>query len=307
MSSLGARLIRPPQGVRGAQSLIAISAVLYGTQGIFASLAYEAGASVGVALLVRALSISVLAVFLLDATRRATLRGRSRPIAIACFASIAGPLLFFAAVRRMDPATVTLIFFIYPALTLLGARLRGRVRLTPLAIGVTAMTLIGVGLAIGSPSGTIDPLGVALSIGFALVLAGYFLAAEQGLEGIDPLAWLGITVLIPLFVFVPLAPVLGGFALPQTTTGLVALVGVGVVAALLPAILQTIGLLRLGSAATALVATLEIATVVLLTAVVLGDIPTPLSLLGAALICIGAATAPRAIRRRLRSDAPSTT
>jgi drug/metabolite transporter (DMT)-like permease len=294
--------VRPPQGLRSAQSLIAISAILYGTQGIFASLAYEAGASVGVALLARALAISLLALFLLDRTRRATLRGRSRPIAIACFASIAGPLLFFAAVRRMDPATVTLIFFVYPALTLLGARLRGRIQLTPLAIGVTAATLIGVALAIGSPSGSIDPLGIVLSLGFALVLTGYFLAAEQGLEGIDPLAWLGITVLVPLFVFIPLAPLLGGITLPTTNTGFVALIGVGVVAALLPAILQTIGLIRLGSAATALVATLEIATVVLLTAVVLGDIPTPLSLLGAALVCVGAASAPYAIRRRARSD-----
>ena len=296
----GPRLVRAPQGARAAQVLIATSAVLYGTQGIFAALAYDAGASVGLALAARAVFLGLLAVFLLDRVRRATLRGHTRTVAYGCFASIAGPLLFFAAVERMDPATVTLIFFIYPALTLIGARVLGRVHLTPLALGVTAVTLVGVALAIGSPTGRIDPLGLAFALGFALIIAGYFLAAERGLEGVDPLAWLGITVLVPLLVFVPLAPFLGGIALPTTSVGFLALIGAGLIAALLPAILQTMGLMRLGSAATALVATLEIATVVLLTALVLGDVPTPLALLGAVLVGLGAAAAPRAVRRRER-------
>lgn len=302
----GPRLVRAPQGARTAQALIAVSAVLYGTQGIFAALAYEAGASVGLTLAARAVFLGLLAVFLLDRARRATLKGHGRTVGYACAASIVGPLLFFAAVDRMDPATVTLIFFVYPALTLLGARLLGRVHLTPLAVGVTAMTLVGVALAIGSPTGRIDPIGVGLSLAFALVIAGYFLAAERGLEGVDPLAWLGITVLVPLVVFLPLAPFLGGIALPSAPSGVMALIGVGLIAALLPAILQTMGLMRLGSAATALVATLEIATVVVLTAVVLGERPTPLAFLGAVLVGLGATVAPRAVRRRVRAapDAP---
>lgn len=302
----GPRLVRAPQGARTAQSLIAVAAVLYGTQGIFASLAYDAGASVGVALAARALLLGLLAVFLLDRARRATLRGHRRTVAYACGASVFGPLLFFAAVDRMDPATATLVVFAYPALTLIGARLRGRVHLTPLALVVTAGTLIGVALAVGSPVGAIDPLGVLFALGSAFVIAGYFLAAEQGLEGVDPLAWLGITVLVPVLIFVPLAPFLGGIALPTTATGAFALVGAGLFAAFLPAILQTMGLMRLGSAATALVATLEIATVVILTAVVLGERLTPLALLGAVLVGLGAAVAPRAVRRRVR-DAPAPT
>ncbi|MFM7552748.1 MAG: hypothetical protein ACKO7Q_07910, partial [Actinomycetota bacterium] len=68
-------IIRAPAGLRSAQGLIAVSAVLYGTQGIFASLAYERGASVGVLLAVRAVLFLALALFLLDRARRATLRG----------------------------------------------------------------------------------------------------------------------------------------------------------------------------------------------------------------------------------------
>lgn len=289
-------IIRAPHGLRTAQGLIAIAAVLYGSQGIFASLAYDHGASVGVLLAVRALLFLVLALFLLGRARRATLRGHRRTIAIACFTSIAGPFLYFAAITRMDPATVTLIFFLYPALTVVGARLLGRVRLTALSLLVTAITLAGVVLAIGSPVGSVDPLGVVLSLAFAVVIAVYFLAAEHGLEGVDPLAWLGITVLAAAVFLIPLGPVIGGVAFPDAP-GWLALVGVAVVASIVPCLFQTAGLMRLGGAATSLVATVEIATVVLLSVLVLGERPTPLSLVGAVLVIIGAAAAPIAIRR----------
>lgn len=289
-------IIRAPAGVHTAQGLIAVAAVLYGTQGIFASLAYDHGASVGVLLAVRAVLFVVLALFLLDRARRATLRGHRRTIAIACFTSVAGPFLYFAAISRMDPATVTLIFFLYPALTVVGARLLGRVRLTALSLLVTAITLAGVVLAIGSPVGSVDPIGVLLSLAFAVVIAVYFLAAEHGLEGVDPLAWLGITVLAAAVFLIPLGPVIGGVAFPDAS-GWLALAGVAVVASILPCLFQTAGLMRLGGAATSLVATVEIATVVLLSVLVLGERPTPLSLIGVVLVIIGAAAAPVAIRR----------
>jgi drug/metabolite transporter (DMT)-like permease len=70
--------------MRAAQLMIAISAVLYGTQGIFAALAYDHGASVGVLLAVRAALFCVLALFLFNRRRRDTLRGHRRSVVIAC-------------------------------------------------------------------------------------------------------------------------------------------------------------------------------------------------------------------------------
>lgn len=203
--------------MRAAQLMIAISAVLYGTQGIFAALAYRHGSSVGVLLAVRGGLFCVLALFLFNRRRRDTLRGHRRSVVIACITSVLGPLLYFAAVSRMDPATVTLILFIYPALTVIGARLLGRIHLTASSVVVTIVTLIGVALAIGSPVGAVDPIGVALTLAFAVVVSTYFLVAEEGLEGADPLAWLGITVLAAAAFFVPFGPLIAGYALPDLT------------------------------------------------------------------------------------------
>ncbi len=294
------RLLRAPAGVGTAQLLIVTAAILYGTQGIFASLAYDQGVSVGMLLAVRAGLFTVFGLFLLDPVRRRTLRGHWRLIGIACFTSVAGPLLYFAAVARMDATTVTLIMFIYPALTIIGARLLGRVHLTILSVLVTVVTLGGVVLAVGGPVGNIDAIGLIFALLFALILAIYFLAAERGLEGVDPLAWLAVTVLAAASFFIPLAPIFGDIAVPNAQGGL-ALLGVALVAAMIPSLFQTAGLMRLGSAATSLVATLEIATVVILSAVVLGERPTLWSIVGAILIIIGAVTAPMAIRRRSRA------
>lgn len=296
-TSSNSGLIRAPQGMRAAQLMIAISAVLYGTQGIFAALAYDHGASVGVLLAVRAGLFCVLALFLFNRRRRDTLRGHRRSVVIACVTSVVGPLLYFGAVSRMDPATVTLILFIYPALTVIGARLLGRIHLTASSVVVTVVTLIGVALAIGSPVGGVDPIGVALTLAFAVVVSTYFLVAEEGLEGADPLAWLGITVLAAAVFFVPFGPLIAGYSLPDLT-GWLALLGVALIASIAACLFQTMGLMRLGSAATSLVATLEIATVVTLSYLVLGERPGLITIVGAVLIIIGAATAPLTMRRR---------
>ncbi|MGI9117775.1 MAG: EamA family transporter, partial [Gaiellales bacterium] len=286
------------------QLFIAISAVLYGTQGVFAAIAYDHGASVGVLLAVRAVLFLVLALFLLNPVRRATLGGHRRSVVIACGTSIAGPALYFAAVQRMDPATVTLILFIYPALTVLGAGALGRVHLTWVSLGVTAITLLGVALAIGSPVGSIDVLGVVLTLTFACVVAGYFLVAESGLEGVDPLAWLGITVLAAAVVLIPGGLLLGGHHLPDAT-GWLALLGVALVSSIAACLFQTMGLMRLGSAATTLVASLEIATVVALSYLALGERPGVVSIIGAVLVIVGAALAPIAVKRKVDTGGSS--
>ena len=199
----------------------------------------------------------------------------------------------------MPPETVTMIVFLYPALTVLGARLFGRILLTRLAIGVTLMTMVGVALSIGAPVGTLDIVGIILSLSAALTFATYFLAAERGLEGVDPLAWLGITTLAALIVLVPLTPLLGGLDMPDTP-GILAVLSVAIIGSLLPSLFQTAGLMRLGSAATSLVATLEIATVVIAGVFLLGSRPGPITIAGALLVLIGAATAPSAMRRGVR-------
>ena len=65
------------------------------------------------------------------------------------------------------------------------------------------------------------------------------------------------------------------------------------------------GLMRLGSAATALVASVEIATVVILSFAVLDERPGIVSLIGAVLVIIGAALAPIAVKRKVDTGGSS--
>ena len=131
-----------------------------------------------------------------------------------------------------------------------------------------------------------------------------FRSAEKGLEGVDPLAWLGVTVLAAAIVLIPGGLLLGGHDLPDAT-GWLALLGVALIASIAASLFQTLGLMRLGSAATVLVAAIEIATVVVLTYLALGERPSPVALLGAALIVIGAALAPTAVRRTVDTGGSS--
>jgi drug/metabolite transporter (DMT)-like permease len=172
-----------------------------------------------------------------------------------------------------------------------------------LVVGIVLM-VAGVALAIGSPVGSIDILGVVLTLLFACIVAGYFLVAEEGLEGVDPLAWLGITVLAAALFLVPGGLLLGGHHTPDAT-GWLALLGVALVSSITACLFQTMGLMRLGSAATTLVASVEIATVVILSYLVLGERPGIISIIGAVLVIVGAALAPIAVKRKVDTGGSS--
>lgn len=294
--------------------LNALAACFFGLQGIFARLAYDHGANVAGAVAVRAAVVApVLVLVLVAATRRAKAFAARRQLATMAAISVINTTTYFVAVDRMSPALVTLVVYIYPALAVVFSRLLGWTPITALTVVATASTLGGVVLTIGVPEGTIDGLATALALVNGVLFACWLLLAQAALRRADPLTVFAAATGAAQLVVLAGAFVVSDPDVARDAEGVVYLVATGLVSTIVAFMLQLHGLERLGGAATALVTSLEIVTVVGLSAVIF-DEPVGVGLaLGGLLVITGAVLAPvsthpeevagllRATRRRARA------
>jgi drug/metabolite transporter (DMT)-like permease len=276
--------------------------------GIFARLAYDHGANVAGVVAARAAVVvplfAVLALRSSGETRRRDARSAAPLLVPMVFLSILQTVTYFVAVDRMSPALVTLVIYIYPAITVIGSRLLGWTSLGGIAVLATALTMAGIVVTLGLPSGEIDALAVACAFVNGISFAVFLLLAQAALRRADPLtvyaaggAPASAILLAGAFVF----------ADPQFGSGRVAVASIlcaGLVSTVLATLLQLTGVRRLGSASTAVVTSLEIVTVVVASALVFAD-PIGVGVaLGSLLIIAGAVLAPRGVKLLGSSDRP---
>jgi drug/metabolite transporter (DMT)-like permease len=287
---------------------VAASAVCFGLLGIFARLAYDHGANVAGVVSARAMVVVPLfAVLALEGRhgprRRRDSRDAWHQLVPMALLSIMASVTYFVAIDRASPALVTLVIYVYPAVTVLGSRLLGWTTLGTLAAVATGLTTAGVAVTLGLPEEAVDPLAVVLALVNGVGYAVFLLLAQVALRKTDSLtvyAAAGGPAAVVLLVgsFVVSNPSYGSGAI-----AVLSLVCAGVISTVLATILQFTGVRRLGSASAAVVTSLEIVTVVVGSAIVFGDPVGAGLVLGGLLVIAGAVLAPRGVRLVERPDA----
>jgi inner membrane transporter RhtA len=192
-------------------------------------------------------------------------------------------LTFYLAIDRLPLGTAVAIEFIGPiTVAALGTRTRRDVRALVLAtVGVILLADVHI-------SGS--PVGLALILTAAVLWAGYIvmghrLAADPELRPQDGLA-----------TGMPFGAVALLFCVPQASNAfddaglLLACLGVGLMASVVPYALEQLAMSRLPRARFALLLSLLPATATLVGLVVLGQVPSLLEVVGIALVVIAAAS-----------------
>jgi inner membrane transporter RhtA len=206
--------------------------------------------------------------------------GREGVLAIATMGIVLGLMnpCFYLAVARLPLATVGAIEFL-PVIVLaaLGAR-------TPRNAGALALAVAGVGLLTGVRLGG-APLGLLFAFLDALLFAAYIVAAHRvsrlpALGGVDGLA---TAMLVAAAVVSPLG---AGDALRHASDPVVlgAGLGVGVTSSVIPYVCDQLAMARLPRATYALFVSLLPATAAVVGVVVLAQVPSPVEVLGIAMV-----------------------
>jgi probable blue pigment (indigoidine) exporter len=189
----------------------------------------------------------------------------------------------FKAIEAIDVPTAILSYFTYPLLTGLIASLLGleTVRLRGVLCAVAAFC--GLGIMIGAhPAGAIFA-GVAYALGAACCRTAVLLVTRAYLVGGDARLTTWYSVLSSMVVFLGVSVAAQDLSLPQTTLGWLSLVGMSL-ATTAGILLIFVSTMRIGPFRTALFMHLEPLMALVLSAVFLGEVITPIQGAGSAIM-----------------------
>ncbi len=261
------------------------SGAAFGAMAVFGKLAYEEGATVGTLLAVR-FSLAAAMFWALGAARGVQRRDAGAGLALGAggYALQAG--LFFGALERIDASLLSLVVFTFPAMVAVAAVALGRERFDRRRVSALSLALGGLALVVaGAGAGALDPLGVTLGLGAAVVYSAYILVSEGLARRLSPYA-LSALVCTGAAVTLTVGSVLLGEFRPEALTA----AGWGWLAAL--AIVSTVGaiglffagLRRVGPTTASILSTVEPLVTVVLAFIVFGEALGPAQLAGGALV-----------------------
>ncbi len=289
--------------IPGGLVVAVLAAVSFGTSGALAKPMLEAGWSPTAAVTARALTAGIvllpLAVYSLRGRWAALWIGRWRVLGMGIIGVACTQLAYFAALQTIPVSTALLIEFLAP-LILVGfvwvttRRMPRRTVLLGSALAVSGLVLvIGPG-AIQA----VDPVGVLFAFGAAIACAVFFVVAARPSQGLPPIALAAFGLLVGggalgLLGITGLLSFTASFAdvslLGVVTAWWVPLLALAVIST---AIAYAAGITAagvLGSRLASFVGLLEVIFASLFAWLLLGEVLTPLQLLGGLLILGGIA------------------
>jgi drug/metabolite transporter (DMT)-like permease len=280
--------------------LAVVSAAAFGTAGVFASALLDAGWSAGSAVTVRmgvaAVALAVPAVLRLRG-RWSLLRSNAGSVLAFGALAVALPqLAYFNAVSRLSVGVALLLEYSGVLLVVLWVWMRLGQRPSRITGAGVVVAVVGLVLVLDVVGGArIDPVGVGWGLVAAVGLAAYFLLSHSG-DALPPLvsAWAGLAVgalvlgaaalvgVIPWHTTVTDVQLAG-----RSTTWLVPVLGLALLAAAFAYATGIAAVRRLGSRLSSFVGLSEVLFAVLAAWLALGQRPGAVQLIGGVVVLIG--------------------
>ena len=220
--------------------------------------------------------------------RGALRRGGWRLTLIGATLGATQTLCFFESLKTLETGISVLLFYTYPAITLLLERLLFGRRVRTLALFCVAIILMGAALIAvpGLKGGSIDPIGFMWAIPGPIIYAFYLAANSRLMRPHPPLICAGLLYIG--FALSYLAAIgVAGLQWPATAAAWAVLSFIAIGAGAASVTLFSYSVPRLGPSSYAIIANCELVTVVLVGVLLLGERLTVARATGAALIVSG--------------------
>jgi drug/metabolite transporter (DMT)-like permease len=273
--------------------MVLVSAITFGTLGIFAKFAYIAGLGTDQTLAFRfalaAIGMWALAMALGQNPLRLKRNELGMLLVLGAVVYTAQALTYFIALRSLTASVVVLIAYIYPSLVVLAGWLFLR-RSVSMWHGLALLaTFAGVALLVGGARFEVA-WGLVFAIASPMIYTGYILLGERVMGSVPAVGASAVIMSGAAIAFCTLAALQHELRLPATAQGWGVAVGIALIPTMIAISLFLASLPRIGAARASLLSTLEPVVTVLLAAALLGDRLSPLQLLGGALVLVAVIT-----------------
>ena len=200
-------------------------------------------------------------------------------------------LCFWESIKTLDTSIAELLFYTYPAITLVLERAVAKQPIRPVAVFCIAAILLGAGLITGPGlrAGALDLRGLLWAAPAPLIYSAY-LAINVRLLGRHPPLVGAASLFAGMLLTFGTAAAIAGLDVPHSTEGWLIVVFIGLGPGALWILLFTYSVPRLGASSFAILANAELITVVAIGVLVLGEPVTPARAAGGILILAGIVT-----------------
>ncbi len=265
--------------------LIIVSAASFGTLAIFGRYAYADGLDTFTILALRFTLGAVLMAGLLAVRRERWPRGSTlwRLIGMGALGYVGQSFCYLTATQFASPGLVALLLYLYPVFVAILSAVFLKEKFTPIKIAALALATFGAALTANPQGG--QWTGILLAVTAAAIYSVYIIVGTGVMRQVS--AFQSSTVIFASAgaVYATLA-LIRGPQLPQSGAGWAAVIAIVLIATVIPVVTFLAGLRRIGPTNASMLSTVEPIVTVLLAALLFGDVLTPESLIGGALILI---------------------
>lgn len=271
--------------------MVLVSATAFGTNAIFAKLAYREGLGTSQTLAFRfvlaAIGMWGLAALLRQNPLRFERRRLLALLGLGAIVYFGQSFTYFTALRSLPASLCVLIVYIYPSMVVLAGWLFLRRKVSVWHGVALVASFAGVVLLVG---------GAQLQIAWALVFAvaaptiytGYILAGERVMSAVPAVGASAVIMGGAAVSFSVLALAQGELTFPRSGGGWAVVIGLALIPTMIAISLFLAGLPRIGAARSSLLSTWEPVVTVLLAVVLFGDRLSVVQLAGGVLILAAA-------------------
>ncbi len=256
-----------------ATLLIVVSALSFGSISVLTLLTTNAGVPLLTAMAWR----YVLGAVLLGAAAQAKqIRSfpRQRIVQLLLIGGVGQALITYLSLHALEYIPVgplAFLFYTYPAWVALLAALRRTEPLTPIRVFALILALTGVTIMVGAPTEKLNPIGVMLALGSALLYSAYLPALEHAQQGIPAMLSTFLLIAGAAVSFVVAALFAGELFIPRGTAVWSNIFLLALVSTVIAFSALIKGLSILGPVRTSIIATVEPFFTAVLGALVLGN------------------------------------
>ena len=288
--------------------MVLVSATAFGTNAIFAKLAYRAGLSTTQTLAFRFVLAGIgmwgLALMLGQNPLGFPRRSLFALLGLGAIVYTAQSLSYFLALRTLPASLVVLIVYIYPSLVVAAGWLFLRRRVSPWHIVGLASSFVGLVLLVGGAEVQLSA-GLVFAIAAPVFYTGYILLSENVMNHVPAVGASAVIMSGAGAAFCVIAALQGQLALPASAAGWAVVAGLALIPTMIAISLFLAGLPRVGAARASLISSWEPAVTVLLAVSLLGDRFTLPQALGGLLVLVAVIVVQGSAARRPRYGYPA--
>ena len=265
--------------------LIAISAASFGTLAMFGRFLYAEGVDTFTMLFLRFGFAALLMSIILMVRKEKFPRGKIlwQLVGMGALGYVGQSFSYLTAIKYASAGLVALLLYLYPMFVFILSVIVLREKVTWIQIVALILALTGTALTVDPNGGQL--LGILFSISAALIYSVYIIVGTNVMKHVSAVQSSAVIFASAGGVY-GILTLVNGVHLPTTNTGWINIVGIVLVATVVPVVTFLAGLERIGPTNSAMLSTLEPVVTVLLAAWIFNERLQTVVMLGGGFILI---------------------